>query len=151
MECTGFTTAEAERFTEVTAIPGAVDAVHSLPSDRWAVVTSALHDPALERLTQVGIPEPSVLIGADDVKRGKPHPEGYRAAAVGLGAGAAGLRGVRGHHGRGSRQGSARDAWSIAVGDLAECAGFAGRIDDFRSVRFSEAGDDELFLDFGDD
>jgi sugar-phosphatase len=36
-------------------------------------------------LQAVRLPVPSVLIGADNVSTGKPHPEGYLAAARGLG------------------------------------------------------------------
>ena len=32
-----------------------------------------------------GFPEPAVLVAADDVERGKPHPDPYLAAAAGLG------------------------------------------------------------------
>ncbi len=72
---------EAERFDAVRAIPGAVSLVGSLPSHSWAIVTSALREPARRRLTRLGFPAPPVLIGADDVTHGKPHPEGYLAAA----------------------------------------------------------------------
>jgi sugar-phosphatase len=76
---------EATRFSAVTAIPGARDVVASLPTGRWAVVTSAIREPAKERLAAVGMPLPTVLIGADDVRAGKPHPEGYARAARELG------------------------------------------------------------------
>ena len=79
-------TAESEHFNEVTAIPGAVRVARELPSGRWAVVTSALAEPAARRLALVGIPVPEVLIGADDVSRGKPDPTGYARAASLLGA-----------------------------------------------------------------
>ena len=66
--------AESEHFNEVSAIPGAVRVARDLPSGRWAVVTSALAEPAARRLALVDIPVPDVLIGADDVVRGKPDP-----------------------------------------------------------------------------
>lgn len=140
------TKAEAERFTAVTAIPGAVDAVCSLPPDRWAVVTSALHAPALERLTQVGFPRPRVLVAADDVTRGKPHPEGYRTAAAMLG-----------HEPQhcvvfedtmaGIKAGLAAGCIVVAVGGI-QVRRVSGRIADFGAVTFSPAVDGELFLDF---
>lgn len=77
--------AETTRFGDMVAIPGAVDVVRSMPAGTWAVVTSALHDPAVARLESVGFPDPAVLIGADDVTHGKPDPEGYARAARELG------------------------------------------------------------------
>ncbi len=76
--------AEATRFHESTAIPGAVAFTQALPRGRWAVVTSALREPAHARLTGVGIEVPDVLIGAQDVLYGKPDPEGYLTAAFAL-------------------------------------------------------------------
>ncbi len=76
---------EATMFDVVTEIPGAGALVRSLPEDRWAVVTSAIREPARERIGAVGIRVPAVLIGADDVTHGKPDPEGYRAGAAALG------------------------------------------------------------------
>lgn len=75
---------EAEEEGEV-AIPGASDLLSALPADRWAVVTSAIHELALRRIAKVGLPEPAVLIGADNVASGKPSPEGYLKAAERLG------------------------------------------------------------------
>ncbi len=54
--------------------------------NEWAVVTSASRALARDRLQSVELPVPNVLIGADDVGDGKPHPEGYLAAARRLGA-----------------------------------------------------------------
>lgn len=76
---------EAHRFTGVVEIPGAVAFTHALPPARWAVVTSALAGPARERMASIGIAVPNTLIGADNVHQGKPHPEGYLAAASALG------------------------------------------------------------------
>ena len=76
---------EAERFLDLHPIVGAVDVVAAIPAERWAVVTSAIRQPALERLASVGFPQPAVLIGADDVAHGKPDPEGYARAARELG------------------------------------------------------------------
>ncbi|WP_062078952.1 HAD-IA family hydrolase [Demequina globuliformis] len=76
---------EATMFGAVVEIPGARALVEALPRERWAVVTSAIREPARERIRAVGIDVPEVLIGADDVSRGKPDPEGYLAAARDLG------------------------------------------------------------------
>lgn len=69
----------------VRAVPGALELLQSLPRHRWAVVTSAPHDMARKRIAQAGLPLPDLLIGADNVSQGKPHPEGYRTAAEKLG------------------------------------------------------------------
>jgi HAD superfamily hydrolase (TIGR01509 family) len=65
----------------VIAIPGAAELVRSLPPNAWAIATSGTRAVALTRLRHTGLPLPAVLITADDVKRGKPNPEGYMLAA----------------------------------------------------------------------
>ena len=79
---------EAEEAAEQggeTQVPGAAALVAALPRERWAVVTSAGYDLARHRIATVGLPLPVVLIGADNVPRGKPAPDGYRLAAERLG------------------------------------------------------------------
>jgi sugar-phosphatase len=132
--------AEGQRFTEVAPIPGALEFVRSLPAGRWAVVTSAIHDPALERLAQNGFPTPPVLIGADDVRRGKPHPEGYARAALELGFEpvdcvvfedtSAGIKAAR-------RAGAA-----VVVVGQAKVGRVAARIPDFTEVTAAEFGEE---------
>jgi sugar-phosphatase len=68
----------------VHPLPGARDFLDALPSDRWAVVTSATRRLAEARLGAVGI-LPRTLVAADDVTRGKPDPEPYLLAARLLG------------------------------------------------------------------
>lgn len=69
----------------VLAYPGVAELLGSLPSDRWAIATSAPRQVALARLEYVGLPQPDVLVGADDVARGKPAPDPYLLAARRLG------------------------------------------------------------------
>jgi sugar-phosphatase len=69
----------------LVALPGAIDAVAALPDDRRAIVTSGGQDLARLRLRETGVPVPRILVSADDVKEGKPSPEGYRTAARMLG------------------------------------------------------------------
>ena len=76
---------EASRFDGVVEIPGARAFTQALPEGRWALVTSAMHQPARARLRAIGITVPSVVIGADDVAHGKPDPEGFARAARELG------------------------------------------------------------------
>lgn len=68
-----------------TQVPGAAALLAALPADRWAVVTSAFHDLARSRIAGVGLPVPRVVVGADNVRRGKPDAEGYLIAAERLG------------------------------------------------------------------
>jgi sugar-phosphatase len=67
------------------AIPGAAEALLALREDRVAAVTSATRPLAAARLAAVGIEPLAVMVNAEDVSRGKPDPEGYRAAARRLG------------------------------------------------------------------
>jgi sugar-phosphatase len=60
---------------------GAVRLLAALPPERIAIVTSATRELAMVRLSSAGIPELEVVIAAEDVKHGKPDPEGYRKAA----------------------------------------------------------------------
>jgi mannitol-1-/sugar-/sorbitol-6-phosphatase len=72
--------------TPTPTISGALDAV--LAAERyakWAVITSASHKLAVLRLTMSGYPKPPILIGADDVLKGKPNPEGFLRAIAELG------------------------------------------------------------------
>jgi sugar-phosphatase len=69
----------------VAVMPGAVDLIHSIPEGRWCVVTSGSRHLATARLLLAGIPAPKVMITADDVVSGKPHPEPYLKGAKLLG------------------------------------------------------------------
>lgn len=132
-------TAEAERFGTVVAIPGAREVVCALPPERWAVVTSAIHGPAQARLVQNGFPTPAVLVGADDVRHGKPHPEGYLAAALALGLDPARCV-VFEDTSAGIEAGRAAGCAVVAVGDV-RVHGIAVRIRDFTDVRVARTTD----------
>jgi|SRR5579862_2918770 len=69
----------------VLVMPGAADLVHSIPDGRWGVVTSGSRLLASARLRFCGLPVPKVLVTADDVAHGKPHPEPYLQGAKRLG------------------------------------------------------------------
>lgn len=62
-------------------LPGAAPLLASLPRDRWAIVTSCDLELARVRLGAAGLPIPDVFVVSDDVKLGKPAPDGYRLAA----------------------------------------------------------------------
>jgi sugar-phosphatase len=69
----------------VVAVPGAAQFVRGLPADAIALVTSAGRELATMRMRSVGVPIPDVVVTAEDVDRGKPHPDPYLAAATALG------------------------------------------------------------------
>ena len=69
----------------LTVLPGVLGLLAALPSDRWTVVTSATERLARIRLAAGGIPVPKRLVTADQVTRGKPHPEPFLAGAALLG------------------------------------------------------------------
>ncbi len=69
----------------VEVMPGAADLLRSIPEGRWCVVTSGTHRLATSRLRLADLPVPEVLVAADDVVRGKPHPEPYLKGAELLG------------------------------------------------------------------
>jgi sugar-phosphatase len=66
-------------------LPGVLDLLAAIPSNRWTVVTSATERLARVRLAAGGIPVPQRLVTADMVTRGKPHPEPFLAGAALLG------------------------------------------------------------------
>ncbi|MFZ0758755.1 MAG: HAD-IA family hydrolase [Candidatus Sulfotelmatobacter sp.] len=76
---------EAADHDQVAVMPGAADLVRAIPGGRWGVVTSGTRHLARARLRLAGIPVPEVLITADDVVNGKPHPEPYLEGAKLLG------------------------------------------------------------------
>lgn len=78
-------TLEVEDAPSVTSIPGAIELISEIAQGRWAVVTSGDRTLATARLAAAGVAAPAVVVTADDVTHGKPHPEGYRSAAAQLG------------------------------------------------------------------
>jgi sugar-phosphatase len=81
-----FLEAELLEIDGIVEVPGAAAFIASLPVDRWGVVTSAVESMARDRIRAAGLPDPHVLVSADMVERGKPHPEGFLRAAELLGA-----------------------------------------------------------------
>ncbi len=81
-----FDSDELEDRYGAVAVEGASTLLAQLKPTEWAVVTSAHRALARTRLQSVNLPLPQVLIGADDVSHGKPHPEGYLTAAQHLAA-----------------------------------------------------------------
>lgn len=80
-----FLAAEALDLDGIVEIPGAAAFIAALPPDRWGVVTSATQGMARARMQAAGLPDPRVLVSADMVSHGKPHPECFLRAAAMLG------------------------------------------------------------------
>lgn len=68
-------------FVQVELLPGTAELVASLPEQGWAVVTSGTKVVTQARWKAAGLPDPPVLISAEDVSAGKPKPDPYRTAA----------------------------------------------------------------------
>lgn len=73
---------EARTLDGTVAIEGAAAFLKQLTPDQWAVVTSAPRQLALAKLAYAGLPAPRLMISADDVSHGKPHPEAFLKGAA---------------------------------------------------------------------
>lgn len=73
----------------IVAVNGARRLLDHLDPCEWAVVTSAPRELAMARLAFAGLPVPDVLVGSEDVRAGKPDPDGFLKAASLLGVPAA--------------------------------------------------------------
>jgi mannitol-1-/sugar-/sorbitol-6-phosphatase len=70
---------------DVVVLPGAAEALASLASAKTAIATSCTVPLAEARIAAAQLVAPSVLVTADDVVHGKPHPEPFLQAARRLG------------------------------------------------------------------
>jgi mannitol-1-/sugar-/sorbitol-6-phosphatase len=70
---------------DVVMLPGAREALASLASAKIAIATSCTVPLAAARIAAANLVPPSVLVTADDVAHGKPHPEPFLEAARRLG------------------------------------------------------------------
>lgn len=68
---------EAADLDGVVVMTGAAELLRSIPAGRWCVVTSGTRHLATSRLRLGNLPIPDVLVTADEVTNGKPHPEPY--------------------------------------------------------------------------
>jgi sugar-phosphatase len=84
-EAAWITEAEIEDVEGIVEVASAANFLKSLPANQWAIVTSAPKTLAQRRMAAAGIPEPEVMVTAEDVSAGKPDPGGYRLAARRLG------------------------------------------------------------------
>jgi mannitol-1-/sugar-/sorbitol-6-phosphatase len=76
---------DAEDHSGLIVLPGVQKLLASLPADRWTIVTSATVRLLEGRLNFAALPVPAVLVSADKVANGKPHPEPYLTGAKFLG------------------------------------------------------------------
>ena len=82
--------AEMDLFEEtqldgIVAVPGAGQVVQALQNHPWAIVTSAWRTLAVARVSAAGLPLPEVIVPVDEIRNGKPHPDGFLKAAGQLG------------------------------------------------------------------
>ncbi|HEY6811471.1 MAG TPA: HAD-IA family hydrolase [Propionibacteriaceae bacterium] len=71
---------------DIIVLPGATEALASLVGAKNAIATSCTVPLAEARITAAQLEPPTVLVTADDVVNGKPHPEPFLQAAQRLGA-----------------------------------------------------------------
>lgn len=76
---------DAEDHSGLIILPGVEALLASLPVDRWTIVTSATTRLLEGRLNHAHLPIPAVLVAAERVANGKPHPEPYLTGAELLG------------------------------------------------------------------
>lgn len=78
---------EETRTEGILAVPGAAEILHALQEldHPWAIVTSAWRKLAETRVLGAGLPLPRVIVPVDEIRNGKPDPEGFLLAAAQLG------------------------------------------------------------------
>ena len=76
---------EETQLEGIVAVPGAQEVVHALRNHPWAIVTSAWRTLAEARVGAAGFPLPNVIVPADEIRNGKPAPDGFLRAAERLG------------------------------------------------------------------
>lgn len=84
-EAAALEASEAVTTDGVYEIAGARELLESLPTNRWAIVTSGTRSVATLRIQHTQLPMPGVLVCADEIPRGKPAPDGFLIAAERLG------------------------------------------------------------------
>lgn len=69
----------------IPAMAGALELLGALEPGRWAIVTSSREHHIRRCFEAAGLPVPDVAVFGEDVREGKPAPEGYLRAAAELG------------------------------------------------------------------
>jgi len=81
VEAAAIEAAEAADTEGVVEMRGARALLAALPPTAWAIATSNSRRRAIMRLHRTGLPIPRILISAESVQQGKPHPEAYLSTA----------------------------------------------------------------------
>jgi sugar-phosphatase len=76
---------EIEDLEGVVPLPGALDLLRNLPSNRWTIVTSCTRTLAIVRIKAAGLPLPDQIVTSNDILHGKPSPDPYLKGAAVLG------------------------------------------------------------------
>jgi sugar-phosphatase len=76
---------EIEDLEGVVPLPGALDLLRGLPSNRWTIVTSCTRTLAIVRIKAAGLPLPDQIVTSNDILHGKPSPDPYLKGAAVLG------------------------------------------------------------------
>lgn len=133
---------EATDTEGVTAIPGALEFLKSLPCP-WAIATSGTTEVATSRMRAVGLPTPQVAVFGEEVANGKPAPDPFLLAAQRLGVDPTKcvvfedtLAGVRAGHAANMKVVAL--ATTLRPDQLSEADAI---IEDFRSIRVQVAED----------
>jgi len=120
--------AETTDIDGVVAYPGAGD-VLALP--RVAIATSCSAPLARARLAAAGLPEPDVLVTADQVEHGKPAPDPYLLAAERLGVDPASCVVLEdAPAGIASGRAAGMTVWAVTTTHAADALGGAARVAD---------------------
>jgi mannitol-1-/sugar-/sorbitol-6-phosphatase len=131
-----FEARERDTMTGIVEVPGARRLLEGLALP-WAVVTSAPRELAVRRMAEAGLPVPPVLVPADEIHHGKPHPEGYLRAAELLGVDPAGCAAFEDAE-PGLLSALASGARVVVVGGLeSPTAAGLDRVPDLRSLRLA--------------
>ncbi|MWB98199.1 HAD-IA family hydrolase [Agromyces seonyuensis] len=139
---------ELEDVGGVREVPGARALLASLPSDRFAIVTSATPELYRIRMEAAGLPLGATVVDAGSVSAGKPAPDPYLRGAALLGVDPTDTI-VFEDAEAGIRSGLAAGATVVVVGDHESDATIGlARIADYRDVRV-EVDDAGLVLRIG--
>ena len=130
---------ELEDVAGTTAVPGVLELVPQLDGVPWAVVTSGVRELASARLLAAGVPLPEVLVTAEDVTAGKPHPEPYLTGAARLGLPPGDLV-VLEDSPSGVAAGLAAGCAVLGIGELALGTAATAVVRDLTGVRWTGAG-----------
>ena len=141
---------EIEDTDGVIPLPGAMQLLHAIPPETWAIVTSCTRRLAEVRIAAAGLPKPKRMITSNDIRHGKPDPEPYLKGAQILGAAGADCVVIEDAP-AGIRAGKSAGAHVVALRTTASDeelreAGADWIVDDCAELSVEPANDSEAFL-----